>query len=375
MTAFGIVGGQDASRLIDPTLQTHGGFSAPAGMSIDASGSVWVADANNNRIEKFSAEGAWLDSLRPSKTGGAEDEFWYPLDVYVDGYGTTYVADQPNAAPFSSGRFSRWGPQKDPLGEYGDQKPGGGVSFASRRIYVDSWGGIWINDNLLYDDIAGALEHWGLNAGEPDLVAPVTTTDAPSDWVNHSIHAHLQAVDTSSPVVATYWSSDGSTPTAAYEDSITVSLEGSTTLKFFSIDRPGNAEAVKSHDVLIDYQPPNTVSNIVPIYYQSALISLTSTDALSGPQDVWYRLNGGQPILSSTVVVNIQGPHHLEYWGEDGAGNREASHHEIFTVMPNDADPPETYWRSTARTGSEWTRRSCWWPPTPSPASTRPTTR
>jgi len=350
VTAFGIAGGQDVT---DRTQNLHGGFYSPSGISIDASSNVWVADAWNNRIEKFSPGGTWLDSLRPAKAGGAEDEFQTPLDVTVDGYGTIYVADSPGWAPFSSGRFSRWGAQKDPLGQYGDQKPLGGAIILPSKLTVDSWGGVSINDNDPYDTAPGVLERWGLNAGEPDVTPPVTTTDASSSWVNSVVSAHLQAIDASSPVVGTYWSSDGSTPTAAYEGSITVSAEGTTTLRYFSVDRPGNAEAVKSHIVRIDYNAPISQSSIVSTYYGQAVISLTATDALSGAQDIWYRLDGGSPTLGGVVIVNIQGPHHLEYWAEDAAGNKESHHAQVFTVMPDDADPPITYW---AQYSPDWFR-------------------
>jgi len=51
-----------------------GTLNDPDGMAIDASGNVFVADQNNNRIEKFDATGKFL--LQWGKLGNQNGEFW-----------------------------------------------------------------------------------------------------------------------------------------------------------------------------------------------------------------------------------------------------------------------------------------------------------
>jgi len=92
----------------------------------------------------------------------------------------------------------------------------------------------------------------------PDLLAPITTLacdGAPcqSSTYNGSTTVALAATDPGgSGVKATYYTTDGSTPTTSstvYSRPFTISSP--TTFKFFSVDNPGNVEQVKTQQVLV----------------------------------------------------------------------------------------------------------------------------
>jgi type II secretory pathway pseudopilin PulG/sugar lactone lactonase YvrE len=76
-------------------------FDTPAGVAVDASGTVYLADAFNHRIRKISPAGV-VSTLAGSGTPGSSDstgtaaQFNTPLGVAVDSYGTVYVADSYN---------------------------------------------------------------------------------------------------------------------------------------------------------------------------------------------------------------------------------------------------------------------------------------
>ncbi len=63
------------------------------GIATDPSGNVYVADTQNNRIEKFSSSGAYLAKWGYPGTG---DEQFYPEALATDPSGNVYVVDRSN---------------------------------------------------------------------------------------------------------------------------------------------------------------------------------------------------------------------------------------------------------------------------------------
>ena len=72
-----------------------GEFDQPSGVTVDSAGSVWVAETNGNRVQKFTQDGDFLLALG-SDQGGDDGELFFPADVAVDGSGNVYVADTGN---------------------------------------------------------------------------------------------------------------------------------------------------------------------------------------------------------------------------------------------------------------------------------------
>ena len=98
-------------------------------MTIDRQGAIYVADWGNDRIQKFSADGAFLASYGTSGRGDDPGQLWRPSGVAVDRNGTVYVADRGND------RLKVFGADGEPLGSYQ------GESGLSR------WAEIWLAGN------------------------------------------------------------------------------------------------------------------------------------------------------------------------------------------------------------------------------------
>ncbi len=71
-----------------------GGFEKPAGIALDAGGSVYVSDYDNDNVKKFDARARFV--MKWGKHGGKAGEFDSPSDIAVDREGNVYVADLYN---------------------------------------------------------------------------------------------------------------------------------------------------------------------------------------------------------------------------------------------------------------------------------------
>jgi sugar lactone lactonase YvrE len=79
-----------------------GQFHNPTGVTTDASGDVYVADYGNDRIQKFTGSGAYLAQW--GSLGNGNGQFNFPAGVTTDAAGNVYVAD------YGNNRIQKFGP-------------------------------------------------------------------------------------------------------------------------------------------------------------------------------------------------------------------------------------------------------------------------
>lgn len=103
ITSAGVVttlAGSGSNGSTDDT-GTAASFNAPSGVAVDASGTVYVADTNNHKIRKITSAGV-VTTLAGSGSNGSTNgagtaaSFRYPYSVAVDASGTVFVADAFN---------------------------------------------------------------------------------------------------------------------------------------------------------------------------------------------------------------------------------------------------------------------------------------
>jgi sugar lactone lactonase YvrE len=129
----------------------NGEFSDASGIAVDSSGNMYVADTGNNRIQKFSSTGTFMNKW--GTRGIGDGQFKSPSAIAVDSSGNVYVADSSNhrIQKFSStGAFlSKWGGlDVVPGGKEIRSGNGDGQFNAPRGITTDSSGNVYVADTL-----------------------------------------------------------------------------------------------------------------------------------------------------------------------------------------------------------------------------------
>ena len=77
-----------------------GQFNVPRGVAVDSAGNVYVADGNNNRVQKFTSMGTYISQLGCASgacsSGTGNGQFISPYGVAIDSSGNLYVVDGGN---------------------------------------------------------------------------------------------------------------------------------------------------------------------------------------------------------------------------------------------------------------------------------------
>ena len=152
----------------------RGQFDFPRGIAADHSGNILVADTNNNRIQKFSPAGVYLNMFgSPGQNAG---ELREPNGIAADSKGNIYVADVANHRVqklSADGRFiAQWrGPA---LGFYGprdiwitpddfvyvvDQGRARIVKLDTNGVVLATWGSQGPGDGQFDEPTAVAVDH------------------------------------------------------------------------------------------------------------------------------------------------------------------------------------------------------------------------
>ena len=157
-------GSSTAVTLVSPA----GGYSFPQGVAVDASGNIYVADTGNNAVEKIPVGGGAATVLA---TG-----FNHPQGIAVDASGNVYVADTGNSAV-----------KVIPSGGGTPTALGNGFSFNQPQgVAVDSSGNLYIADSN--------------NDAIEKIAAPVTTISSVVTLVSGLSQLYAITLDSSNNI-------------------------------------------------------------------------------------------------------------------------------------------------------------------------------
>ncbi len=180
-----------------------GQFQNPRGITIGPEGFVYVADAGNHRIQKFTAEGdfvtAWGRHSPVEAEAGQERGFNEPWDVAIAPNGDIYVADtwnhriqklNPEGEPVTAwGLFGQYSPEDGEIGQsafYGPRGIAINSIDESSYVYVTDTG----NKRVQVFDLDGefAFQWGGGGVAEGYLDEPVGIAFSRSDGQSHIMY-------------------------------------------------------------------------------------------------------------------------------------------------------------------------------------------
>jgi DNA-binding beta-propeller fold protein YncE len=172
-----------------------GDFDKPSGIAIDSIGNVYVADTENDRIQKFEASGNFI--AKWGRPGELDGHFLWPSDVAVDDSedfvyaldGTSHCVQKFD----SSGSF---------ITSWGSEGTGDGEFLWPHGIAVGAAGDVYVADTdncriQKFDNSGNFLIKWGLWGHEDgEFMYPTgITVDASGDvYVADRSNSRIQKV-------------------------------------------------------------------------------------------------------------------------------------------------------------------------------------
>jgi DNA-binding beta-propeller fold protein YncE len=191
--ADGTLLGSWGTRAVDAVTIADGEFIEPVGVALDGAGNVYVSDFRADRIQKFSATGAFIGKW--GTTGSGDGQFQRVGGLAVDPSGNVYVVDPANS------RVQKFSSDGTFLGKFGAQGSGPGQFRAPRGITTDANGMIYVaeRDNgriQVYSPDGVLVREWGrrgLADGEFNGAYDVAIDRAGNVWVADLYGYRLQS--------------------------------------------------------------------------------------------------------------------------------------------------------------------------------------
>jgi DNA-binding beta-propeller fold protein YncE len=144
-----------------------GQFQDPFGVAIDTAGNVYVVDSFNDRVQKFTEAGVFLQEWDGTGEGSEQGALFSPAGVAVDTSGYVYVADRGNDRVV---KFTVGGAFVDTWGTRGGNdnqflEPEGIAVGATGNVFVADTG----NDRVKQFTNTGTfVSDWGTTGSAPD---------------------------------------------------------------------------------------------------------------------------------------------------------------------------------------------------------------
>ncbi|HZS09140.1 MAG TPA: 6-bladed beta-propeller [Blastocatellia bacterium] len=186
----------------------NGQFYYPYAVAADANGNVYVADANNHRIQKFDSNGNFVTKW--GGFGAGDGQFNFPTGVAVDAAFNVYVADTFN------NRIQKFDANGNFVTKWGSAGTGDGEFSQPLSLAADASGNVYAVDSVnqcvqKFDSNGTFITRWGsTGAGDGQFSAPngVAVDAAFNVYVTDHNNDRVQKFDSNGSFI-TKWGSTG----------------------------------------------------------------------------------------------------------------------------------------------------------------------
>jgi len=198
----------------------NGQFNFARGLAVDNAGNIFVADTNNDRLQKFSPAGLFLSVI--GKRGSGPGQFLEPGGIAVDSGGNIYVSDVAN------NRIQKLKPDGSFLAEWKGPEPG---FQAPRDIAVGADKSIYVVDQgrsriVKCDPDGKVMVIWGTPGQDDAQFAGPTSVavDGKNErvYVADPTNKRIQIFDTNGKFIAKFPVSEWGNPTSWYFQDLAV---------------------------------------------------------------------------------------------------------------------------------------------------------
>jgi len=183
--------------------------SVGLGIAVNSSGYVYLTDYSYDRIQVFDPAGADVSAW--GARGDGEGKFFHPWGVAVDASGYSFVTDSENH------RVQVFSPAGDYAGQWGSQGSGNGQFLLPLGIAVNRSGVVYVADSAnnrvqVFTPFGGYLTQWGsygTGAGQLSDPRGIAVNSSGFVYVTETANARVQ-IFTGDGVSLGYWGNPGS---------------------------------------------------------------------------------------------------------------------------------------------------------------------
>lgn len=200
-------------------ISEGGQFLAAAGIAVDSTGNIYVADSGANLVRKFSSTGTPIGTI--GSAGSGNGQFANPVGIAIDSGNNLYVADSGN------NRIEKFNSAGTYVTQWGTSGTGNGQLSGPRGVAVDNVGTVYVADTgnnrvQLFSNTGTFIEAIG-SAGSGD-----GQFQGPEDVASNTAGTFFYVADTNNTRIQKF-STTATAPTANAGADQTVECGGATT--------------------------------------------------------------------------------------------------------------------------------------------------